>query len=434
MSAILVACLSACADSDLTPAIEGPSIRETRQGDDMRALPPTFELDAAPDLTDPSDAASPDAEPPLDAASDQADLAMTPDQGDCPTGPSCVLGATTCRGPGHYATCMRDVSGCPGFGPQVPCPGAQMCAQDLCQGPPECLDQDLDGYGVDCPAGPDCDDNDPSRHPGQMELCDGLDNDCDQQIDEQDVCLCGVDPREPNDSLSSASPLALDSPTWNYICSSDQDFYALPAGLVNGGKYAVMLAYPVLLGDLQLRLYIDGVAGVTTQLSGSDHAGIRFTYDAAKTYAFEVIHHGAAAETFYRVNLLIEDSACTTTPDFFEHNDTIGTASLFFANWRTRAFVCDDEEDWYFLGEMMSGDTFTVEGFFEAGFFDPGGDVDFELFDDPDGDNIYSLVDWSYETGDDETLTHTPTHTGFYYLRVYTDDGISNSYELLITN
>jgi len=41
---------------------------------------------------------------------------------------------------------------------------------------------DADGDGR--PAGIDCDDSDPATYPGAPELCDGLDNDCDGQVDE----------------------------------------------------------------------------------------------------------------------------------------------------------------------------------------------------------------------------------------------------------
>ena len=44
-------------------------------------------------------------------------------------------------------------------------------------------DADLDGY----PAGEDCDDNDAAVHPGADELCNGADDDCDDDIDEDAV-------------------------------------------------------------------------------------------------------------------------------------------------------------------------------------------------------------------------------------------------------
>ena len=45
------------------------------------------------------------------------------------------------------------------------------------------VDNDQDGY----PAGEDCDDNDPLTNPGSLEVCDGIDNDCDEGIDNEPV-------------------------------------------------------------------------------------------------------------------------------------------------------------------------------------------------------------------------------------------------------
>ena len=52
-----------------------------------------------------------------------------------------------------------------------------------------CIDPDHDGYGEGSSClGPDCAPEDASRHPGAEETCNGLDDDCDDEIDEDDVC------------------------------------------------------------------------------------------------------------------------------------------------------------------------------------------------------------------------------------------------------
>ncbi|MCA9614697.1 MAG: hypothetical protein KC586_18200, partial [Myxococcales bacterium] len=63
---------------------------------------------------------------------------------------------------------------------------------------PGFVDEDSDGRGdgdrpaMACPGSPrfstvgdDCDDDDPARNPAQVEVCDGVDNDCDDRADEQ---------------------------------------------------------------------------------------------------------------------------------------------------------------------------------------------------------------------------------------------------------
>jgi len=54
-----------------------------------------------------------------------------------------------------------------------------------------CVDEDLDGYGKDCPSGDDCDDSSSYVNPGAAEICDKIDNNCDGKIDEGCECTDG---------------------------------------------------------------------------------------------------------------------------------------------------------------------------------------------------------------------------------------------------
>ncbi|MCA2977357.1 MAG: putative metal-binding motif-containing protein, partial [Myxococcaceae bacterium] len=67
------------------------------------------------------------------------------------------------------------------------CPSPARCGL-ISAGRCGCFDADGDGRSCD-----DCDDADPARFPGAPEVCDGRDNDCDQQIDEGTVTTWFVD-------------------------------------------------------------------------------------------------------------------------------------------------------------------------------------------------------------------------------------------------
>lgn len=91
------------------------------------------------------------------------------------------------------------------------CGDEQVCEEDVgagmwsCAGDTTCyIDEDGDGFGVDetgtpthgnCPIGTvpfggDCDDTDPSVHPNAAEICNGVDDNCNGEIDEDNEDIC----------------------------------------------------------------------------------------------------------------------------------------------------------------------------------------------------------------------------------------------------
>jgi hypothetical protein len=79
-------------------------------------------------------------------------------------------------------TCHTDCSSSPAT---TTTPVSTSSSSTTTTAPPACIDTDNDGYGENCAAGDDCDDSNADVHPGADEICgDGIDNNCDGQIDE----------------------------------------------------------------------------------------------------------------------------------------------------------------------------------------------------------------------------------------------------------
>ena len=111
--------------------------------------------------------------------------------GDCTRSELCEKQPGDCEGDGFCLTrpaacpdIIEPVCGCNGTTYGNDClrqqAGTPLDYAGACQ--VACVDADGDGYGLgdEC-LGPDCDDTNNQVYPGQPELCDGLDNDCDRR-------------------------------------------------------------------------------------------------------------------------------------------------------------------------------------------------------------------------------------------------------------
>jgi len=69
--------------------------------------------------------------------------------------------------------------------------------------PAPCQDQDGDGFGLSCARGPDCNDQDATVHPGQVEACNYRDDDCNGLVD--DALACDQPPLQTGSARVGAS-------------------------------------------------------------------------------------------------------------------------------------------------------------------------------------------------------------------------------------
>jgi hypothetical protein len=117
---------------------------------------------------------------------DEDDVCLGPEE--CV--PDCVEGETSCAGE-QVLVCNVDNPEC-GQWDRVACPADQYCRFGECVS--SCEDRDQDGSPVRCEGvRDDCDDESSDRFPGNVEVCDGIDNNCDTRVDENFVCDDGCE-------------------------------------------------------------------------------------------------------------------------------------------------------------------------------------------------------------------------------------------------
>ena len=176
-------------------------------------------------------------------------------------------------------------------------------------------DLDDDGFGVD-----DCDDANPDIHPGQADVCDGIDNDCDGVTDED--ALWDEDPSNPVHDLGGITPGEPVLLTGLLAPEFDRDTieFSVEDGLF--GWFYIDIVSTVLPADadIKLSLYLmedssgteRGPVAIVDDAGMGELESIAYTgtamWDDGGLYRLEIqTMYGANCETPYEITLTVGD-------------------------------------------------------------------------------------------------------------------------------
>jgi hypothetical protein len=228
---------------------------------------------------------------------------------------------------------------------------------------------DLDGFVTNAD---DCNDDAPTIYTGAPELCDGLDNNCNDVEDEGAV---------------------------------DQNFYPDGDGDGFGDE------------DAEATLSCEPIAGSVTNANDCNDGNGLVSPSAAETCA-DGLDNDCDDALDCDDSDCDGDTACTASEcpdDGFEENDNIDGAAAITAGMIDGLISCDGDDDFFSIS-LAAGDELIIDALFSAA----DGDVDLQL-QDAEG----RVIAASTTVTDDESISLTIADAGTYYVRVlmYLDEG-----------
>ncbi len=316
------ACVETCTDADGDGfPVSCPGEREDCDDTNAQTYPRAFEICDGEDND-------------CDDRVDESGACDNPcDEDECTVGESiCTSDATS------TIACIASGNGCAQYDAPRLCGSSRSCVDGTCTDDVICVDPDGDGRGPGCGPGDDCRGADPTSYVGAVEVCDGVDNDCDGVADNGGVCASCT-------PASAAAPVALTGGATYRVSCGGLEYFSIPAtdGTVSavvastGGRLSADLG--TLSGgtftasdsgtDLGIGTAMLGTPGANAAIRVNAPAGTAYVVSYASSTAcnpdsLEPNNAPAAGTPVGRLPFAASGTVCGADNDFFEVEVTPG--------------------------------------------------------------------------------------------------------------
>jgi hypothetical protein len=231
------------------------------------------------------------------------------------------------------------------------------------------------------------------------------------------------DPYEPNDTMSSATSIAIKTYYYPYIAKAgDVDYFKIYGSA--GTTYDIKMSSIPPGTDYDMKLYNSSGTQLGSSTAGSNNNElISFTPSSSDYYYIKVYGYNNSYHATDSYQLYVTTGS---NGDSYEPNDTMSSATSISMGTNYYPTIHTTSDIDYFKTYVNSGFTMNIK----MTSIPPDTDYDIKLYDSSGTQLAVSQAG----SNSDESITYTPSSSGTYYIKVYPWSGshATDSYTLRI--